>query len=101
MEKININELKERQNNGEKLLVDFFATWCGPCKSLTPRLENLEKLYPNVSFVKLDIEENMQELGEYGITSVPTVLVYDGVNFKSKSVGLNTDSFYKGLLEQL
>lgn len=101
MEKISIKELKERQNNGEKLLVDFFATWCGPCKALTPRLENLEKSYSNVSFVKIDIEENLDSLGEYGVTSVPTVLVYDGQSFKSKSVGLNSDGFYKDLLEQL
>lgn len=101
MEKISISELKTRQNNGEKLLVDFFATWCGPCKALTPRLENIEKSFLNISFVKIDIEENMDGLGEYGVSSVPTVLICDGSDVKFKSVGLNTDSFYKGLLEKL
>lgn len=99
MEKIDIKELKERQNNGEKLLVDFFATWCGPCKSLGPILENVEKEYPNISFVKIDIEENMEGTLEYGVTSVPTVMVFDGDTMKYRSVGLSNASFFKHLLD--
>lgn len=101
MEAISFSELKVRQAKGEKLLVDFFATWCGPCKMLMPRLEQMGKRYENVSFVKLDIEQNMDAVAEYGIFSVPTVLIFDGDSLKSKSVGVNTDDFYKNVLDQL
>lgn len=101
MEAISFSELKIRQSKGEKLLVDFFATWCGPCKMLMPRLEQMGKSYENVSFVKLDIEQNMDAVAEYGIFSVPTVLIFDGDNLKSKSVGINSDDFYKNILDQL
>ena len=101
MEAISFSELKVRQSKGEKLLVDFFATWCGPCKMLMPRLEQMGKSYENVSFVKLDIEQNMDAVAEYGIFSVPTVLIFDGDSLKSKSVGINSDDFYKNILDQL
>jgi thioredoxin len=101
MELLTTEQLKERQNNGEKLMVDFFATWCGPCKALLPRLERMESEYPDVKFVKINVDENMEYAGEIGIRSVPTVAFFNGNNLITMSVGANTDGFYKDILSKL
>ena len=63
------------------LVVDFFATWCGPCKMLTPVFESLSKeLSHEVSFAKVDIDRSLEVAQRYDIVSVPTVVLFkDGV----------------------
>jgi thioredoxin 1 len=53
MENVTTERFKELQLDGNKLVVDFWAKWCGPCKTLIPRLEQMEKDYPNVKFIKI------------------------------------------------
>ena len=61
------------------LVIDFFATWCGPCKAAAPIIEALAAEMPGVRFAKVDIEEAPTIVGEYGIQSVPTfVVIRDG-----------------------
>ena len=61
------------------VLVDFFATWCGPCKMLSPVLEDLASDRDSIDIVKVDIDESMSLARQYGIMSVPTlVLMKDG-----------------------
>ena len=61
------------------VLVDFFATWCGPCKMLSPVLEDLASDRDIIDIVKVDIDESMNLARQYGIMSVPTlVLMKDG-----------------------
>ncbi len=61
------------------VLVDFFATWCGPCKMLSPVLEDLASDRDSIDIVKVDIDESMNLARQYGIMSVPTlVLMKDG-----------------------
>lgn len=64
-------EFKEITNEGT-VLVDFFATWCGPCKMLSPELERVE----SVNVVKVDIEELKEATAQHGIMSVPTLLLF-------------------------
>jgi len=101
MENVNTNKLTELQEQGNKILVDLFAPWCGPCKQLVPRLEGIEKEYPNVTFIKIDVDENRDLATSLGITGVPTVLMFDGKELKHRSSGINTDKFYKDLLNSL
>jgi thioredoxin 1 len=56
MENITSEQLKQLQSNGDAILVDYFAKWCGPCKSLMPRLSALQSDYPNVKFVSIDVD---------------------------------------------
>jgi thioredoxin len=101
MENVTSEKVKQLQSEGKKVLVDYWAKWCGPCKSLIPRLESIESQYPDVAFVKVDVDENMDSALDLGIRSVPTVIIYDGEKLISRSQGASADSFYKDILNKL
>ena len=71
-------EFKEFIKEG-LVLIDFFATWCGPCKMLSPVIEQVEKEKPELKIVKVDVDEAPAIAAEYGIQAIPTLfLVKDG-----------------------
>lgn len=67
-------ELKEEINKaGDKLVVlDFFATWCGPCKRMGPIMEGISEQFKDVVFLKVDVDENIESSTKYDITCMPT-----------------------------
>lgn len=73
--------------NGKKVIVDFFATWCGPCKMLSPVLESLSTEYPEVIFVKVDVDDCHNVSKEYGIMSVPTLMKFENGKLIDTKVG--------------
>jgi thioredoxin 1 len=101
MENVKTEIVKQIQSEGKKLLVDFYTTWCGPCRSLIPLLEKIEKEYSDVTFVKVNVEENLELASELGITSVPTVVFYNGTTLVDKSMGVKPETYYKDILNKL
>lgn len=101
MENISGEKLNELQKEGNKILVDFWAKWCGPCKSLIPRLENIEKDYEGIKFVKIDVDENPDFSMSMGIRSIPTVMIFNGDKMVDRSSGIQTENYYKTVLESL
>ncbi len=75
---INTENFKEAALESEKpVLVDFFATWCGPCKMLSPILDQVEQeMGEKVVIAKVDIDESMDLAKEYGIMGVPTLILF-------------------------
>jgi thioredoxin 1 len=101
MREINVQEMMTLQSQGKKLLVDFKAQWCMPCKSLIPRLEVMSEQYPNVEFVMIDVDDNKEEAIKLGLRSVPTVMIFNGENLLGKISGAKSDEEYKQLLDKL
>lgn len=73
--------------NDELVLVDFFATWCGPCKMLGPVLEELSNDRDNVKVVKVDIDEARDLAREYGVMSVPTLFLFRNGSVVAQKTG--------------
>jgi thioredoxin 1 len=91
----NILEFNEQNFESEVLksttpvLVDFTATWCGPCRVLAPIVEKVaDEFVGKVKVGKLDIDESPAIAAKYGIRNVPTVLVFEGGEKKAQQVGV-------------
>ena len=84
------------------VLVDFFATWCGPCKMLSPILEELASDRNNIKFVKMDVDENPNIAKEFGIMSVPTLVFFkDGQEIAKQTGFLPKDSLQNWINEKI
>ena len=79
MELLNANNFDEKTSNG-LVLIDFFANWCGPCKMLSPIIEELsEELNDKVNIYKIDVDQEPSLAQKFGVMSIPTlVLLKDG-----------------------
>lgn len=87
MEEINELEFNEKIKEG-KVIVDCFAVWCGPCRMLSPILEELSSEVTDYKFYKLDVDKNEDIARNYGIMSIPTLLIFEDGELKNKIVGL-------------
>ena len=94
----------ETLKNGElPLVVDFWATWCGPCRMIAPIIEELAKEYDGkINVGKCDVEECDDIAAEFGIRNIPTILFFKGGEIVDKMVGAasksKTEEKFKALL---
>ncbi|WP_339023880.1 thioredoxin [Spiroplasma endosymbiont of Agriotes lineatus] len=65
-----------------KVIIDFYADWCGPCKMLAPIFEQLSNEMKEVSFVKVDIDESQELAQRFNISSIPTLLIFNNGQLK-------------------
>lgn len=68
----------------EKILVDFYATWCGPCKMIAPELEKVES---SIKVVKVDVDEFEELARNYGVMSIPTLILFDKEKEVKRNIG--------------
>jgi thioredoxin 1 len=89
MEKvINTEELNQLLEKSEKVVVDFWAEWCGPCRAIGPVIEELAKEYDGkVNIGKVNVDNNPNLSVNYGITSIPAILFIKGGQIVDKQIG--------------
>src|SRR5213078_2166541 len=92
---------QEVLKNQLPVLVDFWAPWCGPCKMVSPIVEELAKEYEGKLRVgKLNVDENQQMSEKYGVMSIPTLIIFkNGTPVKTMVGAQGKDSFKKGIDE--
>jgi len=77
------------KNSKNVLLIDFFATWCGPCKMLSPILETVQdEIKDEATIMKLDIDENLEVAKKFGVMSVPTMIIFKNGEEVGRLIGL-------------
>jgi len=82
-------------------LVDFHATWCGPCRILTPIIEEIAKYFEGkIKVAKLDIDSQQKIAAEYQVTSVPTLVIFVNGQEKNRMIGLRNFDEIKDLISE-
>ena len=93
-EPINLNKdsfTNATSDNTKPSLVDFWAPWCGPCKALTPILDEIaSEKGDSVGVYKVNVDENTDLAQEQGVQSIPTILIYKNGSLSEKMIGLKS-----------
>lgn len=96
---IKSEEFNETIKNGI-VFVDFFAKWCGPCKMISPIIDEISNEIENVTFVKVDVDESGDIASKFSIMSIPTLMIFKNGELKSKNVGFMSKSEIVNFINQ-
>ena len=102
-----VNEIKNSQqfeqqvlNSANPVFVDFWAEWCGPCRSVSPVVEELSGEYDGkVDFVKINVDENGELAQKYNVFSIPTLAIFKNGEVISQKVGASTKESFKTMID--
>ena len=101
VKEINAEEYSQIVNSSNPVVIDFHATWCGPCKVLSPILEELDDEIEGVEFVKLDVDQHPQIAGQNQVMGVPTVVILKDGEVKDRFVGVQPKEVIKEKITSL
>jgi thioredoxin 1 len=79
----------------QPVVVDFWAPWCGPCRTVEEVLRELEASHGGVLFARLNVDENVATPGRYGVLSLPTTVLFEGAEPRSTIVGARRRQHYE------
>ena len=96
------SELKEKLNNGEKVIVEFWAPWCGPCRMLKPIFEKVAtNNTTDIRMYTMNIDNNREAGQSFGIRSIPTVKIFNSGELIETKVGMLSEQQINGIVTEL
>ena len=96
---VNLNNFDEEVlKSNIPVIVDFWASWCGPCRMVGPILEEIANEHPEIKVVKINVDEQGELASSFGIMSIPTLMVFKNGEVVNKSVGVKTKNEILGML---
>lgn len=84
---IDKNKLEELKASEKTIVLDFYAEWCGPCKMIAPFIEEIALENPDITVAKVDVDKSADLAIEFGIQSIPTIVVFKDGKISSKAIG--------------
>lgn len=83
----------------KKILIDFFATWCGPCRMVSPIVDEIAEEHPEFIVAKVDVDKNPDLAGEFGVMSIPTLVVIKDKKVINQAMGARPKAQILSMLE--
>lgn len=83
----NVKEFDDVLASNTKVLVDFYADWCGPCKMLAPVLEDVSKEHEDIAFIKVNVDQVSDLAAKFNIMSIPTLIAFKSGNMVKQTMG--------------
>jgi len=87
----NAEIFKELISSDKITIVDFWASWCGPCRTQLPILEEFAKNNKDVQIVKINVDQNAELASEYGVNTIPTIIYFKNGMIEHKTVGIQQE----------
>lgn len=89
---INKSNFDALVKENKKLLIDFYADWCGPCRMVAPIIHEIAEEREDITVGKINVDENMELAMQFGIVSIPTIIVIENGEVAEKMVGARSKS---------
>ncbi len=99
MLELNKSNFDKEINSSKLLVVDLWAEWCGPCRAMSPVLEELSKEMKNVAFAEVNVDENGEIASRYQVMSIPTFIFFKNGKEVGRSIGASPKSVLKSNIE--
>eukprot|EP00754_Rhynchopus_humris_P006393 Rhum_TRINITY_DN13089_c0_g3::Rhum_TRINITY_DN13089_c0_g3_i1::g.56784::m.56784/K03671/trxA; thioredoxin 1 len=96
----NMRDMIETKSKGKLVVVDFYATWCPPCRTLAPKFADLSETYPNVTFIGINADEFPDLRSKYGVECYPTVKFFKDNTLVHTVKGANYDEIANTIISQ-
>ena len=96
---VNSNNFEELKNNQKPVLLDFFAEWCGPCRMVSPIVDEIANEHPEYLVAKVNVDEEPEIAQAFGVVSIPTLVVLKNGKVVNKSAGARPKAQILALLK--